>query len=88
MTEQERSELEQAIQPLLERAISPLREDLKRIEKEIQDSNYKFDTYQKASDQVVRLATTIVIAAASVVVLSPVLQAVASAVAAFTVTAR
>ncbi len=84
MTDQERNELEAAIAPLLEQAIAPLRDDLKRIEKEIQDSNYKFDTYQKASDQVVRLATTIVIAAASVVVLSPVLQAVASAVAAFT----
>ncbi|MGF1517809.1 MAG: hypothetical protein ACFCVB_08405 [Nodosilinea sp.] len=36
--------------------------------------------YQTASDQVLRLATTIIIAAASVVTLSPVLQAVAPAI--------
>lgn len=59
-----------------------------RIERELHDFNYKFDTYQKASDQVVRLAMTIVIAAASVVVLAPVLQTVASAVATFTLNAR
>jgi hypothetical protein len=43
--------------------------------------DFKFDTYQRASDGVTRLVSTIVIAAASVVVLSPVLQASAPAIA-------
>lgn len=49
---------------------------LDRLEADVEKLDYKFDTYQKGSDQVVRLATTIIIAAASVVILSPVLQAV------------
>jgi uncharacterized membrane protein YjjP (DUF1212 family) len=48
---------------------------LDRLEIEVEKIDYKFDTYQKASDQVVRLATTIIIAAASVFILSPALQA-------------
>jgi len=44
--------------------------------------DFKFDTYQNASDQAMRLATTIVIAAASVVILSPVLQAITPAISA------
>jgi hypothetical protein len=54
-----------------------------KIQTDIEKLDFKFDTYQKASDQVVRLATTIIVAAASVIILSPVLQSVAPAIAAF-----
>lgn len=57
--------------------------ELRQLNDHLEKLEYKFDTYQKASDQVVRLATTIIIAAASVVILSPVLQAVAPVISAF-----
>ncbi|NET36758.1 MAG: hypothetical protein F6K19_32810 [Cyanothece sp. SIO1E1] len=37
------------------------------LESDVEKIDYKFDTHQEASDQVVRLVTTIVFAAASVV---------------------
>ncbi len=55
---------------------------LDRLETEVEKIDYKFDRYQKASDQVVRLA---IIAAASVFMLSPALQALAPVIRAFVV---
>lgn len=52
------------------------------IENDLEKLDYKFDTYRNASDKVERLATTVIIAAASVVVLSPLLPKVVDAVAA------
>jgi hypothetical protein len=42
----------------------------------VEKLDYKFDTYEKASDQVLRLATIIIIAAVTVAVLPSTLQAV------------
>ncbi len=50
------------------------------LETDAEKLDFKFDTHQNASDQVTRLATTIVIAAAPVVVLAPVLQALTLAI--------
>jgi hypothetical protein len=55
---------------------------LSGIENDLEKLDYKFDTYRNASDKVERLATTVIIAAASVVVLSPLLPKVVDAVAA------
>ncbi|NJP11276.1 MAG: hypothetical protein HC866_18850 [Leptolyngbyaceae cyanobacterium RU_5_1] len=63
--------------------LKQINQRLDRLETEVEKIDYKFDTYQKASDQVVRLATTIVVAAASVVVLTPVFQAVGPLINAF-----
>lgn len=56
------------------------RQVLERLDKlsvEVERIEYKFDTYQKASEAMVRLATTVIIAAASVAVLSPAVSALA-----------
>jgi len=76
------SELAQ-INQRLDSELTQINQRLDRLETDVEKIDYKFDTYQKASDQVVRLATTIIIAAASVVILSPVLQAVAPAITTF-----
>lgn len=54
------SELRQINQRLdhLETDVSNLKLNLEKVD-------YKFDTYQKASDSMVRLATTIIVAAAT-----------------------
>lgn len=57
--------------------LEQINQRLDRLENDVEKLDYKFDTYQKASDQVFRLTTTIVVAAASVVVLTPVTQAFA-----------
>ncbi len=41
-----------------------------KLSEKIEKSDYKFDVYQKGTDSMVKMANTIVIAAASVVVLS------------------
>lgn len=53
---------------------------LSSIESDLEKLDYKFDTYRNASDKVERLATTVIIAAASVVVLSPLLPKVVEAI--------
>lgn len=53
---------------------------LDKLAADVEKIKYKFDTYQKASDGLVRLATTVVIAAASVAVLSPAFSALAPAI--------
>lgn len=47
---------------------------------EVERIEYKFDTYQKASESMVRLATKVIIAAASVAVISPAVSALAPAI--------
>ncbi len=59
-------------QQVLER-LDKLTTDVEKLSTDVEKLDYKFDTYQKVSDQVVRLATTIIVAAASVGILSPVL---------------
>ena len=65
------SELRQINQRLddLETDVSNLKLNLEKVD-------YKFDTYQKASDSMVRLATTIIVAAATVAVLPSALSAI------------
>ncbi|MDX2097350.1 MAG: hypothetical protein SFW36_06200 [Leptolyngbyaceae cyanobacterium bins.59] len=53
--------------------VSQLRDDLGRLD-------YKFDTYQKGTGGMVKMATTIIIATASVVVLSSLSPAVTAIV--------
>jgi hypothetical protein len=55
---------------------------LSSIESDLEKLDYKFDTYRNASDKVERLATTVIIAAAFVVVLSPLLPKVVDAISA------
>lgn len=68
-------------------AIIQLREELgaqvKALDDKIEKLDYKFDTYQKGTDSMVRMATTIIIATASVVVLSSLSPAVMALVTAF-----
>jgi hypothetical protein len=54
-------------------ALIQLREELGQ---KVDRLEYKFDTYQKGTDGMVRMATTIIIATASVVVLSSLSPAV------------
>jgi hypothetical protein len=54
---------------------------LSNIESDLEKLDYKFDTYRNASDKVERLATTVIIASAPVVVLSPLLPKVVDAIA-------
>lgn len=49
---------------------------LTQIEQDLEKLDYKFDTYQKASDALVRLTTTIIVAAATVAVLPSALEAI------------
>lgn len=60
--------------------VDSLRGDVDSLRNDVEKLDYKFDTYQGASDQRVRLTTTIIVAAASVVILSPMLQAIAPAI--------
>ncbi|WOB44484.1 hypothetical protein HNI00_15985 [Thermoleptolyngbya oregonensis NK1-22] len=43
---------------------------LEQLENQFEKLDYKFDVYQKGTDGMVRMATTIIIATASVIVLS------------------
>lgn len=48
-----------------------------KVEQLVEKADFKFDTYQKASDSMVRLATTIIVAAATVAILPSALSAIA-----------
>lgn len=48
---------------------------LDHLESNLEKVEYKFDTYQKASDSMVRLATTLIVAAATVAVVPSALSA-------------
>jgi hypothetical protein len=60
--------------------LSDVLTELRSLKEQVERLDYKFDTYEKASDKVVRLATTIIIAAATVAVLPSALQAVSTLV--------
>ena len=57
-----------------------IREALIELGNKVDRLEYKFDAYQKGTDGMVRMATTIIIATASVVVLSSLSPAVAAIV--------
>jgi hypothetical protein len=48
-----------------------------RLEADLRDANTRIDAYEKASNQVVNLAFTVITAAAAVTILSPAVKAVA-----------
>ncbi len=48
-----------------------------QLEADLRDANTRIDAYQKASNQVVNLAFTVITAAAAVTILSPAVKAVA-----------
>ncbi len=53
-----------------------LETDVSNLQLKLEKVDYKFDTYQKASDSMVRLATTIIVAAATVAVLPSALRGI------------
>ena len=59
-------------------ALIQLREEVHQLNDKVEKIDYKFDVYQKGTDSMVRMATTIIIATASVVVLSNLSPAVAA----------
>jgi hypothetical protein len=67
------SEKVEALNEKLEKKIDNLDEKVERLD-------YKFDVYQKGTDAMVRMATTISIAAASVLILSNLSPAISKVV--------
>ena len=59
-----------------------LSHEVSELNDKVEKLDYKFDTYQKGTDGMVRMATTIIIATASVVVLSSLGPAITAIVAA------
>ena len=62
--------------------IEDVRRDIKDLSDKVDKQDYKFDTYQKGTDGMVRMAITLIIATATVVVipsLSPALTALINA---------
>ncbi len=57
-------------------ALIQLGEEVRQLNDKVERIDYKFDVYQKGTDGMVRMATTIIIATASVVVLSSLSPAV------------
>ncbi len=53
-----------------------LETDVGNLKLNLEKVDYKFDTYQKAAGSMVRLATTIIVAAATVAVLPSALSAI------------
>jgi len=47
-----------------------------QVDQRLEKLDYKFDTYEKSSEKLLRLATTIIVAAATVAVLPSALQAI------------
>jgi hypothetical protein len=58
-------------------AVTHLSEKVDKLTDEAKESNIRIDAYQKASNQVVNLAFTVITAAAAVTILSPAVKAVA-----------
>ena len=63
-------------EPTLADVLTELRDFKTDVDQRLDKLEYKFDTYEKASDKLVRLATTIIIAAATVAVLPSAFQAI------------
>jgi hypothetical protein len=66
-----------------EPTLSDVLRELKAIKADVEKLDYKFEAFQKGTDGMVRMATTIIITAGTVTILSPVVQAVAPAIKAF-----
>lgn len=64
--------------------VEQLDEKVEQLDEKVEKLDYKFDIYQKGTDGMVRMATTIIIATASVVVLSSLSPAIATIVTALT----
>lgn len=60
----------------LREGVNQLREEVHQLNDKVEKIDYKFEVYQKGTDGMVRMATTIIIATASVVVLSSLSPAV------------
>lgn len=58
-------------------ALNILQQKVDKLEVEIQKSNDRLETYPKASDNLIRLVTTIVTAASAIVILTPLAKVVA-----------
>ncbi|WP_460192990.1 hypothetical protein [Thermosynechococcus sp. FA-CM-4201] len=68
----------------LQTDLHKLQSDVSELATQVKNQEYKFEVYQRGTDAMVRMATTIIIAAASVVVLSslsPAITALVSAIA-------
>jgi ferritin-like metal-binding protein YciE len=65
-----------------------LEDKLEDLSEKVEKLDYKFDTYQKGTDGMVRMATTIIIATASVVVLSSLSPAITAIVTALSAHAQ
>jgi hypothetical protein len=74
---------DQDFQRLVLERLDKLDSDITGLKQETRDTNTKFDAYVKASEKVERLATTIIVTAGTVTLLSPLLQAIAPTVRAF-----
>ncbi|MDG2991854.1 hypothetical protein L3556_13075 [Candidatus Synechococcus calcipolaris G9] len=64
--------------------IGKVNQRLDRVEADVKEQGIRFEAYQKGSEAMVRMATTIIIASASVVVLSslsPAITALVTAIA-------
>ncbi|MBW4525188.1 MAG: hypothetical protein KME18_08325 [Phormidium tanganyikae FI6-MK23] len=59
-------------------------EKFDKLDEKVERLDYKFDIYQKGRDAMVRMATTIIIAAASVLILSNLSPAISKVVTALT----
>lgn len=60
--------------------VEKLGSDVEKLRDNVEKLDYKIDVFQKGSDGMVRMATTIIIAAGTVTILSPFVQSVAPAV--------
>ncbi len=69
MTNAENSRLER-IESLLER----LTQDIEALQKETRETNIRVDTYQKASQQVVNLAFSLILAATAAIIIPAILS--------------
>ncbi len=75
-TDERLDRLEQIVESYAS-AIAHLSEKVDKFTDEAKESNIRIDAYQKASNQVVNLAFTVITAAAAVTILSPAVKAVA-----------
>jgi hypothetical protein len=69
-------------------AVEKLEQGFEELNNKVEKLDYKFDTYQKGTDGKVKMATTITIATASVVVLSSLSPAIAAIVTALAANAQ
>jgi septation ring formation regulator EzrA len=76
MPETNYNDLREAVQSVIER-LDRLTIDVEKSTDETKEANIRIDAYQKASNQVVNLAFTVIAAAAAVTILSPAVKAVA-----------